>query len=172
MARIPFVRHWTVNQIWNKYRACRDGVEKTRWHAVWLLARTDVPRTPAAVADVVGLSAVTVRDVLHRWNADGPAGLRDGRRGNGSRPKLTARRRDALYAALQKRPPDGGLWTGPKVARYVADRWGVTVDPTTGWRWLRDLGFTLQVPRPAHPTAADAPTRRRWKKTCAAASGG
>ncbi len=117
MARIPFVRHRTVNQIWNKYRACREGVEKTRWHAVWLLARTDVPRTPAQVADVVGLSDVTVRQVLHRWNADGPAGLRDGRKGNGSPPKLTARRRAALYAALQKRPPDGGLWTGPKVAR-------------------------------------------------------
>ena len=172
MARIPFVRHRTVNRIWNKYRACREGVVKTRWHAVWLLARTDVPRTPAEVAEVVGLSAVTVRQMLHRWNAGGPAGLADGRQGNGSKPKLTARRRDALYAALQKRPPDGGLWTGPKVAKYVADRWGVTVDPTTGWRWLRDLGFTLQVPRPAHPNAADAPTRRRWKKTYDGGSAG
>lgn len=166
MARIPFVRHRSVNQIWNKYRACREGVEKTRWHAVWLLARTDTPRTPAEVADLVGLSDVTVREVLHRWNADGPSGLADGRTGNGSASKLSVRRRDALFAAVQKRPPDGGLWTGPKVAKYVADRWGVRVDPTTGWRWLRDLGFTLQVPRPAHPNAADVPTRRRWKKTC------
>jgi transposase len=172
VARIPFVRHRTVRQLVNKYRACREGAEKARWHAVWLLARTDVPRTPAQVADLVGLSDVTVRDVLHRWNAGGPAGLADGRKGNGSASKLTARRREALYAALQKRPPDGGLWTGPKVARCVADRWGVTVDPTTGWRWLRDLGFTLQVPRPAHPNAADTPTRRRWKKTCAGGSAG
>jgi transposase len=168
MARIPFVRHRTVNQLRNKYRACREGVEKARWHAVWLLARTDVPRTPAQVADVVGLSAVTVRDVLHRWNADGPAGLADGRTGNGSEPRLNARRRDALYAALQKSPPDGGLWTGPKVARYVLHRWGVAVGPVTGWRWLRALGFTLQVPRPTHPRAADRPARRRWEKTCAA----
>jgi transposase len=167
MARIPFVRHRTVNQIANKHRACRHPIEKTRWHAIWLLARTDVPRTPARVADVVGLSDITVREVLHRWNADGPAGLTDQRKGNGSKPKLTARRRDALFAALQKRPPDGGLWTGPKVARYVAGRWGVAVDPTTGWRWLVDLGFTLQVPRPAHPRAADAATRTRWKKTSA-----
>ena len=172
MARIPFVRHRTVNQIRNKYRACREGVEKARWHAVWLLARTDTPRTPAEVADLVGLSDVTVREVLHRWNADGPAGLTDGRKGNGSASKLSVRRREALFVAVQKRPPDGGLWTGPKVARYVADRWGVTVDPTTGWRWLRDLGFTLQVPRPAHPNAADAPTRRRWKKTYAGGSAG
>jgi transposase len=167
MARIPFVRHRTVNQIRAKYRACRHPVEKARWHAVWLLARTDHPRTPAQVADVVGLSAVTVRAVLHRWNGAGPAGLTDERKGNGSEPRLSARRRAALYAALRKRPPDGGLWTGPKVVRYVHDRWGVAVGPVTGWRWLRDLGFTLQVPRPAHPRSADRTKRRGWKKTCA-----
>ena len=165
MARIPFVRHRTANQIRAKYRACRHPVEKTRWHAIWLLARADEPRTPARVAALVGLSDITVRAVLHRWNAAGPDGLTDGRKGNGSEPKLTARRRAALYAALQKRPPDGGLWTGPKVARYVRDRWGVAVGPVTGWRWLRDLGFTLQVPRPSPPRAAGRPARRRWKKT-------
>ena len=166
MRRLPLARHLPVGKLRYKYRACRHPVEKPRWHALWLLARTDQPRTAAQVADLVGLSAVTVREVLHRWNDHGPEGVADGRRGNGADPKLTPRRRDALYAALQKRPPDGGLWSGPKVARYVADRWGVTVRPETGWRWLRDLGFTLQVPRPSHPRSADTPTRRARKKTC------
>ena len=166
MARLPFVRHRTVSPLRPKYRACRHPVVKGRWHAVWLLARTDDPRTPAQVAGLVGLSDVTVRAILHRWNASGPAGLGDGRKGNGSEPKLTPRRREALYAALQKRPPDGGLWTGPKVARYVRDRWRVQVGPVTGWRWLVALGFTLQVPRPSHPKSADPPARRAWKKTC------
>jgi transposase len=166
MARIPFVRHRTAHQLRAKYRACRHLVERTRWHALWLLAQAGEPRTPAQVATIVGLSDVTVRAVLHRWNARGPDGVADGRKDNGSEPRLTPRRRDALYAALQKRPPDGGLWTGPKVARYVRDRWGVTVGPVTGWRWLRDLGFTLQVPRPSHPRSADRPARRAWKKTC------
>jgi transposase len=168
MPRLPFVRHRTANQIRSRYRACRRPVEKVRWHAVWLLARTDRDRTPAEVADLVGLSAVTVRAVLHRWNAHGPDGVADRRKGNGAEPKLTVRRRAALYAALQRRPPDGGLWTGPKVARYVRDRWRVTVRPETGWRWLVALGFSLQVPRPTHPKAADRPTRRAGKKTCAA----
>ena len=172
MARLPFVRHLPVSKLRYRYTSCRHPVEKPRWHALWLLARTDHPRTPAEVADVVGLSAVTVRAVLHRWNAHGPDGVADRRRGNGAEPKLTPRRRDALYAALHKRPPDGGVWTGPKVARYVRDRWQVAVRPETGWRWLRDLGLTLQVPRPSHPKAADAPTRRAWKKTCGGGSGG
>ncbi len=165
MNRIPFVRHRTANQIRAAYRACRHPVEKVRWHALWLLARTDEPRSPAQVAALVGLSGVTVRAVLHRWNATGPAGVADGRKANGSDPKLSPRRRDALYAALQERPPDGGLWSGPKVVRYVKDRWGVSIGPVTGWRWLVVLGFTLQVPRPTHPRSADRPTRRAWKKT-------
>jgi transposase len=166
MPRLPFVRHLTERQILRRYRACRHPVEKTRWHAVWLLARADEDRTPARVADLVGLSAVTVRDVLHRWNDSGPEGLADRRKGNGAAPKLSERQREALFAALQARPPDGGLWSGPKVARYVADRWGVTVRPETGWRWLVDLGFTLQVPRPSHPRSASPAARRQWKKTC------
>jgi transposase len=166
MARLPFVRHLTERQILRKYRACRHPVEKTRWHALWLLSRADEDRTPARVADLVGLSAVTVRGVLHRWNAHGPGGVADRRKDNGADPKLTPRQRDALFTALKGRPPDGGLWSGPEVARYVRDRWGVTVRPETGWRWLVKLGFTLQVPRPSHPRSADPPARRAWKKTC------
>jgi transposase len=141
-------------------------VERLRWHAIWLLLRSDRPRAPAQVADVVGLSVIAVRHTLRRWNRLGPDGLRDRRRGNGAAARLTPDRRSALRSALRKRPPDGGLWSGPKVARYVRGRWGVRVRPQTGWRWLRGLGFTLQVPRPSHPRAADAAARRRWKKTC------
>ena len=91
--------------------------------------------------------------------------MSDRRKANGAAPKLNTRQRGALYAALQKRPPDGGAWTAPKVARYVQDRWQVVVSSETGWRWLRELGFTLPVPRPSHPNAADSATRRSWKKT-------
>lgn len=171
MKRLPVVRHLTADQAWAKYRACRHPIEKTRWHAIWLLLRTDQPRTPAHVAEVVGLSVITVRDVLKRWNDRGPGGLADGRRGNGAEPKLDAGQRAELLAALKMRPPDGGLWTGPKVAAHVRDRWGVRVWPQTGWRWLRDLGFTLQVPRPRHPKAASPGARRRWGKKPGPAAG-
>lgn len=171
MQRLPVVRHTSANQARAKYRACRHPIEKTRWHAVWLLLRADPPRTPAQVAGLVGLSVITVRDVLHRWNDRGPPGLTDLRASNRGRPRLTDDQRAGLFAALKRRPPDGGLWTGPKVAAYVRDRWAVTVCPQTGWQWLRDLGFTLQVPRPRHPRAADSEARRRWGKKPAAAAG-
>jgi transposase len=167
MRRLPFVRHRTEAQIRRAYLACRHPGEKIRWHAIWLLARADDPRGPAQVARLVGLSDVAVRALLRRWNQLGPEGLTDRRRGNGRAAKLGARRWAALARAVARRPPDSGLWTGPKLARYVADRWGVRVRPETGWRWLRRLGLTPQVPRPRHPRSASAVDRRRWKKTCA-----
>jgi transposase len=166
MRRLAVQRHLTAGQARARYRACSRPVEKTRWHALWLLLRSDAPRTPAQVADLVGLSVIAVRHALRRWNRLGPDGLADRRRGNGAAPRLTAAQRSALRAALRRRPPDGGLWSGPKLARYARDRWGVRVCARTGWQWLRGLGFTLQVPRPSHPRAADAAARRRWKKTC------
>lgn len=163
---LSFTRHLTQNQIRGKYRSCRHPNEKIRWHAIWLLSRTDQPRASDQVGNLVGLSGVTVRAILHRWNEHGTDGLIDRRNSNGAQPKLTTRRWEALSAALQKRPPDGGLWTGPKVTLYVRTRWQINVSPETGWRWLVDLGFSLQVPRPSHPDSADMPTRRAWKKTC------
>ena len=162
-------RHRTADQARARFRACPCPVEKTRWHALWLLLRTDEPRTPAQVANLVGLSVIAVRYVLRRCNRLGPDGLTDRRRGNGAAPRLTTDQRAALRSALRKRPPDGGLWSGPKVARYVRGRWGVRVTPQAGWLWLRELGFTLQVPRPSHPRAAEAAARRRWKKPAGAA---
>lgn len=166
MKRLPVVRHMSVSRAEAQYRACEHPVEKIRWHAIWLLLRTDPVRTPAQVADLVGLSVITTRDVLKRWNESGPDGLTDGRKGNGSESKLTDDQRAKLLAALKKRPPDGGLWSGPKVVRYVRATWGIEIVPQTGWKWLVDLGFTLQVPRPSHPKAADPAARTRWKKTC------
>jgi transposase len=165
MKRLPVVRHLSADRAEAAYRACRHPIEKTRWHAIWLLLRTDEPRTPAQVADLVGLSVITTRDVLKRWNECGPDGLTDGRKNNGSESKLDDGRRAQLLAALKKRPPDGGLWSGPKVVAFVRAKWGVEICPQTGWKWLVDLGFTLQVPRPSHPQAADPPTQKRWKKT-------
>lgn len=167
MKRLPVVRHLSAARAEAEYRACKHPVEKVRWHAIWLLLRTDPVRTPAQVADLVGLSVITTRDVLKRWNQSGPDGLADGRKNNGSESKLTDDQRARLLAALKKRPPDGGLWSGPKVVRYVRTTWAIEIAPQTGWKWLVDLGFTLQVPRPSHPKAADPAARKRWKKTYA-----
>jgi transposase len=160
MRRLPFTRHWSEARIRRAYLTCRHPVEKVRWHTIWLLARTDCPRSPAQVAQLVGLSDVTVRALLRRWDRRGPEGLADRRRGNGRTAKLGGRRWAALARAVARRPPDGGLWTGAKAARYVSDRRGLGVRPETGWRWLRRLGLTGRGTRGRRPT----PTAGAGKK--------
>jgi len=169
---IPVVPHLRPGRINHRYRSCRDPREKTRWHVIWLLTRPGPARSAHAASKLVGVSSAWAAEILKRWNAHGPDGLLDGRRENGHQPLLSERQRAALSAALRGRAPDGGLWTGPKVGQYVRDRWGVTIHPATGWKWLRRLGFSLQVPRPSHPKAASPAEQRRWEKSPAAARAG
>ena len=162
MKRLPVVAHLPVEEVRRRYRTCPDPKEKTRWHLIWLLRRPAQPLSCEQAAPLVGLSDVYARAVLRRWNARCPAGLADRRRANKGQGKLTAPQQAQLFDALQQEPPDGGLWSGPKVARYVRDRWGVETCPQTGWRWLKQLGFRLVVPRPRHPKAASVEQQRRW----------
>jgi transposase len=162
MNRLPVIEHLPSAEIARRYRTCPDGAEKTRWQILWLVTDPDQPLSAGRAARAVGLTASWGRTLLKRWNEYGPDGLTDGRKKNGADPVLTPARQADLYAALQADPPDGGLWTGPKVARYVRDRWGVEVVPQTGWRWLVRLGFRLRVPRPRHPKAATPEQQRVW----------
>lgn len=161
MKRLPVLAHLSADAVGDRYRHCPDPQEKTRWHLVWLLLR-DPALTCERAGPLVGLSDTHARTLLKRWNADGPDGLTDGRKTNRSAGKLTAAQQAEAFAALKGEPPDGGLWSGPKLARYVRDRWGVEVCPETGWRWLKKLGFRLVVPRPRHPKAAGPDEQRRW----------
>ncbi|WP_439626837.1 winged helix-turn-helix domain-containing protein [Gemmata sp.] len=162
MKRLPVVEHLTPEEIDRRYRTCTDAAEKSRWHVLWLVTRPDHPLSATKAAKVVGFTPAWGRAILKRYNAHGPDALPDGRRGNGTDPKLTPEQRAELFAALQAEPPDGGLWSGPKVATFVKDRFGVEVWPQTGWQWLKDLGFRLVVPRPRHPEAASAEQQRVW----------
>ena len=162
MKRLPVVAHLPPEEVGRRYRHCPDPGERTRWHLLWLLLRPRAPLSCEQAAPLVGLSDVHARAVLKRWNAHGPEGLADRRKANRSAGKLTAGQLAELYGALQKEPPDGGLWSGPKVAAHVRDRWGVAACPRTGWRGLKKLGFRLVVPRPRHPPAATAEQQRRW----------
>jgi hypothetical protein len=48
---------------------------------------------------------------------------------------------------------DGGLWSGPKVAKWIRDRTGKSCCNHTGWMYLKRLGCTVQRPRPEQPDA-------------------
>lgn len=153
--------HLPVAELERRYRAARDPVERTHWQVIWLVAGG---RTCAEVAAVVGYSVEWVRKLIGRWNADGPAALTDRRHRNpGGTPLLGPGLRAELRTALDGRAPDGGLWTGPKVAAWMSARLDRPIRPQRGWEAVRQLGFTLQRPRP-RATQADPVAQRAFTK--------
>src|SRR4051812_43650801 len=73
---------------------------------------------------------------------------------------------DKLKNRLREPPPDGGLWTGPKVARWMAGELGLAaVLPQRGWEALKAIGWSVQKPRPRHPASATPEEREAFKKS-------
>ena len=146
-----------------RYRAARDPVERGRWQMIRLLV---VGRSLREVAEVTGYSTRWVREVVRRYNEQGPDGLADRRHANpGAAPLLDAEGRAALEAALAEPPPEGGRWTCAKVAAWLADRTGREKVPAQRGRvYLRRTGHSPQVPRPRHVRAADAAAVAAFQK--------
>lgn len=164
--RLTVPAHLPPAELEARYRRARDPVARSHWQIVWLLAQH---RSTAEVATVTGYSVPWVRQVAHRYAVGGAAALGDRRHANpGTPPLLDAAGQEALRTALASVPPDGGLWTGRKVAVWMATRLGRRVGAVRGWEWLRRLGFSPQRPRP-RATRADPDAQAAFKKGGSAA---
>lgn len=163
--RLEIASHLTSKEIEKRYKTCTHLPERERWQILSLVTGEGYACSAAEAAMIVKKTPGAVRKIINRYNKEGPTGLADRRKGrSGRKPVLSKGQRKKLYRSLQKESPDGGLWTGPKVARWVSEHAGVTVSKVTGWQYLRALGFTIQVPRPAHTQAATPAERTVWKK--------
>ena len=162
MARI--VEHLPVEELEARYRAARDATEARHFQAIWLLAQG---RTFLEVAEVLAFVPRWVEQLAARYNASGPEALGDQRRRNGRAASLLT---EEVLSALAKRvrtpPEDGGVWSGPKAAAWMARHLGrAAVHPQRGWDALRRLGWSLQSPRPRHPRAASPEQRAALEKS-------
>ena len=153
--------HLADAELERRYRACRDPVERTHWHIVWLVSQG---YTCPTVARLVGYSETWVRTLIHRYNDDGASALADRRHANPGQPPLVPPAvREALRVVLADPPPDGGLWTSPKVATWLADRLDRAISPQRAWETLQWLGYSLHQPRP-RATTADPAAQVAFKK--------
>src|SRR3954453_21992552 len=109
-----------------------------------------------------------------RPNASGPAALGDRRRRNGKAASLlTGDVLSALAARLKEPPEDGGLWSGPKVAAWMAPHLGLAaVHPQRGWEALKRLEWSVQAPRPRDPRPAGPRPGGGLEKKWARGAGG
>ena len=161
MARI--VGHLPVEELEARYRAARDATEARHFQAIWLLAQG---WTFLEAAEVLAFAPRWVEALAARYNASGPDALGDGRRRNGRAASLlTGDLLAALAKRLRARPDDGGLWTGPKAAAWMARRLGLArVHPQRGWEALKRIGWSIQAPRPRNPRAATPEQRAAFKR--------
>jgi transposase len=158
--------HLSTEDLYRHYRACQRPQEKVRWRALYLISQGEQANRAARR---VGRTSGWITQLARRYNERGAEAVpnRQGDVRCGSKPHLDTTAAELLDQALRSTAPDGGLWTAPKVAAWIAERTGQTVHETTAWRYMRRLGFTLQVPRPRHRRRATLEEQADFKKSSA-----
>jgi transposase len=148
---VRIVAYLTPGELEQRYRQADEPVERSHLQIVWLLA---CGKRVHEVAEVTGYCANWIRMVARRYNQKGPEAVADQRQYNSGAPALLSRdQQQHLQQVLTQAPADGGLWSGPKVARWMGTQIGHAVHPQRGWEYLKKVGFSLQVPRPRHHKA-------------------
>src|SRR3954469_8340023 len=142
----------------------RDGRVSSRLLAL-ANALDGMSRDEAARA--AGMDRQTLRDWVHRYNAEGVEGLRD--RPRPGRPcALDEGRQAALNLRGPKLERDGCVaWRARDLRELVERRFGVRYSESGVRRLLRGLDLSWQKARPVHPEA-DPKARERFKNTCPA----
>jgi len=158
--RIELSPHATTEELEYRYKKAKDPVERSHFQIVWLLSEG---KGTQEVSEVTGYSPGWVRKIAHRYNQGGVDGLGDRRHHNPGakeRALLDEAGEEELLRALQEAPPawvGGGMWSGPKVALWIAHRNGLEkVHTQRGFEYLRRARYSPQVPRPANARAEDS----------------
>ena len=125
-------------------------------------------------ARIGGMDRQTLRDWVHRFNAQGPDGLINAK-APGPAPKLSAEQKEELRKLVEAGPDaerDGVVrWRCVDLKRVIKKRWNVDLDEVSIGRLLRQLGFSHVSARPRHP-AQDPEAIEAFKKTSRRASTG
>jgi transposase len=161
--RIHLAPHLSVDELARRYRGAKEPHERSWWQIVWLLTRGQTARE---IAESTGYSRYWIGQIAKRYNAEGPAGMRNRQHTHSRRaarllsPELLAE----LAAAVRGPAPDGDLWTGRTVAAWMSAKLGRPVSGGRGWLYLVRLGGRRRTPRPRH-VQADPDAQAVFKKS-------
>ena len=116
-----------------------------------------------------GMGRQSLRDWVHRFNAEGIEGLRD--RPHTGRPSRLTEGQMAAFRALVLRGPDvekDGMssWTAKDLCRIVEQRYKVSYSENGMLKLLKNLDLSWQKTRPVHPKA-DRRAQAGFKKNSA-----
>jgi transposase len=146
-------------------RTATDGRLRIRALIVRLAAERGM--VAADIAAVVRLHQESVRRWLVRSQAEGLEGLKDAPR-SGAPARITRAYHEQLVGLVRRRPRALGLpfslWTGERLAGYLAERTGIRASRTSIDRLLNAAG--IHVNRPQHTITSPDPEyavkTRRW----------
>src|SRR4051794_7509003 len=106
-----------------------------------------------------GMDRQTLRDWVHRYNAEGLPGLRDRPR-SGRRPRLSPEQEAELATAVERGPDpdrDGVVrWRRGDLRALIEARFAVRLHERSVGKVLRRLGFSRVSGPPPHPKADEA----------------
>jgi transposase len=135
---------------------CRDARAARRMLALALVLEGG---SRAEAARAAGMDRQTLRDWVHRYNAEGLAGLSDRRR-PGPRPRLSPEQEAELVTAVEQGPDpdrDGVVrWRRVDLRALIETRFAVRLHERSVGKVLRRLGFARLSVRPKHPKADEA----------------
>jgi transposase len=118
-------------------------------------------------AESCGMDRQTLRDWVHRYNAEGLEGLSD-RRSAGPAPRPSPEQKAELAQMVREGPDpavDGVVrWRRIDLQRKIAARFGVAMHERTVGKQLAALGFRRLSVRPRHPKS-DPEAQQAFKKT-------
>ena len=145
---------------------CSDGAQVRRILALAMVLEGG-SRTEAA--ELNGMDRQTLRDWVHRYNAEGLAGLADRPR-PGPKPRLTDAQRAQIAKWVQDGPDlaqDGVVrWRCADLRDRIARKFAVTLHERSVGKLLRKLDFSSISVRPLHPQS-DPAAQHTFKKTSA-----
>jgi hypothetical protein len=147
--------YFNSQQLYQKYRKSPNRVESKRWHLLWKIS---LGWNIKQSAIMVGINYQYAVKIVKQYNQFGPeivlkkkVQLQPREHKGGKKPLLDCRQVEKLSQALENRPSDGGIWTGPKLARWIEQETGKEkVWNQRGWEYLKRLGYSCQRPRPKH----------------------
>jgi transposase len=159
--RLKLESHLSIEELETLYRHAKNGVERSHYQIIWLLA---LGKTSQEVAEVTGYSLTWIRILVRRYNLWGSQGIEDGRHCNsGAEPLLNDFQQAQLWQILQGPAPDGGLWNGRKVAEWMSEVTGREIARYRGWEYLRQLRCRLRVPCTNTPRTTNVSTNKRQR---------
>lgn len=141
--------HLSLPEVEAQVKQTKEVVENTHWQIIRLMLKG---KRAGEVAETLNLTVGWVREIVRRYNKDGPSGLKNKRAQNGGNRSVLneSQRQELAYVLEHQKPPDNGLWTSKKVCVWIKEKTGKDITEVAAWKYFKRLGFSVRTLRPRH----------------------